>query len=131
MSKTQIGDKQTFAFETCRYRDCSPRDFQTVDIYVAGKRITVQDNTAFVPQFLGSIDASRTYLKRDISWLQYRDELDGMNLTEAHLYLAKRELSFLHWGPTTDDVSSQLIVFQNSLWITAFLYSENQDWETN
>lgn len=130
---TVIGDKRTFAFETSPCNQFPGHPFLTVDIYVAEKLVTVRDNVAFVPQFLGDIDATRHQMRHDLRWLQYRDDLADMNLTNAHLHLSKTEgwLKFLNWGPTTDDISCHLIVYQDSLWMTVFLYSENPDYETN
>lgn len=131
---TIIGDKRTFAFETSSsFVTGSANQFLKVDIFVADKLLTVVDNTVYVPQFLTSLESTTRFMRHDLSWLQYRDDLSGMNLTEAHLYLRKNEgwLKFLNWGPTTDDVSCHLIVYLNSLWITTFLYSENSDFETN
>lgn len=125
-----IGDKQTFAFETSRRDKYLTHQVLTVDIYIAGKRLTVQDNAVYVPQFLGDIDAAQRHMRNDLGWLQYRDDLSDMNLTEGHLHLAKTQPSFLNWGPTTDDISCQLIAFRNSLWITVFLYSEYPDHES-
>ncbi len=130
---TVIGDKRTFAFATSPCNQFPGQPFLTVDIYVADKRVTLRDNVAYVPQFLSDIDSTHQHMRHSLSWLQYRDDLCDMNLTEAHLYLAKTEgwLKFLNWGPTTDDISCHLIVYQDSLWITVFLYSENRDYEKN
>jgi len=130
---TMIGDKRTFAFETSPCAQSSSDQFLTVDIYVAGKRVTILDNTVWVPHFLGHIEETHRHLRNNLKWLQYRDDLAGMNLTETHLYLWRTEgwNKFLDWGPTTDDVSCHLIIFQDSLWITFFLYSENPHHETD
>ena len=130
---TVIGDKRSFAFETSSCTDYPSDKFLTVDIYIADKCVTILDNSAYVPQFLGDIEATLNHMRNNITWLQYRNDLSDMNLAEAHLHLSKTEdrLKFLQWGPTTDDISSHLIVFQDSLWITAFLYSENPDYEIN
>lgn len=130
---TVIGDKRSFAFETSICDGYLSDQILTVDIFVADKRLTVLDNAAYVPQFAGDIDAEQHYLRNNLAWLQYRDDLSGMNLTLAHLHLSRTEdwSQFLNWGPTTDDISCQLIAFRDSLWITCFLYSENPDYETN
>ena len=130
---TLIGDRRTFAFETSLCVDHAPAQFLTVDIFAAGKLLTVRDNAAYVPQFAGDLDAEQNHRRHDLTWLQHRNDLADLNLTQAHLHLAKTEgwLKFTNWGPTTDDISCHLIVLQNSLWITAFLYSENPDYEKN
>ncbi|WP_413431586.1 hypothetical protein [Crateriforma spongiae] len=130
---TVIGEKRTFAFETAPCDEYPSEPYLTVDIYVADKLLTIRDNVAYVPQFLGDVDATCNRMRHNLSWLQYRDDLADMNLTDAHLHLSNTEgwLKFLNWGPTTDDISCHLIVYQDSLWITAFLYSENPDYETN
>lgn len=129
----RIGDKTTLAFETSVSAEFPPPAYLIVDIYIANKLATVRDNTVFVSQFLGDMRATHRYLKKQIAWLQYRDDLADMNLTQAHLHLAKTEgwLKFLDWGPTTDDISCHLIVYNAALWITAFLFSENSDYEVN
>ncbi|WP_157593991.1 hypothetical protein [Rubripirellula obstinata] len=133
MPMTLIGDKRSFAFETSPCDEHAPDEFLTVDIFVADKLLTILDNAAYVPQFCGDIDAEQNHRRHDLTWLQRRDDLTGMDLTQAHLYLTKTEhwSQFLNWGPTTDDISCHLIIFRESLWITAFLYSENPDYDTN
>ena len=130
---TVIGDKRTFAFETYPCSENPSERYLTVDIYVADKLLTVRDKVAFVPHFLLKIDTTCNWMRNNLSWLQYREDLAGMNLTDAHLHLSRTEgwNIFLDWGPTTDDISCHLIVYRDSLWITAFLYSENPDYETN
>jgi hypothetical protein len=130
---TVIGDKRSFAFETTSCDQFPGESYLTVDIYIADKRLTVRDNVVYVPQFVGDLDATYHRLLHSLSWLQYRDDLSDMNLTQAHLHLAKTEgwLKLINWGPTTDDISCHLIVYQDALWLTVFLYSENHDYETN
>ena len=129
----EIGDKRSFGFETSNCGDCPSEQFLTVDIFIAGKLLTTSDNSAYVPHFAGVVDATQRHLRNDLAWLQYRDDLSALNLSEAHHYISRTEgrESFMNWGPTTDGFSCHLIVFRGSLWITAYIYSENPDHETN
>ena len=74
-----IGDKSKVAFIVGRR---TSRDLRVVDIYVGNILVTYYDHTAYVPQFVHSIEC-------DI------DDLVGKKIDHSD--------RFMDWGPTTDD----------------------------
>ena len=128
-----IGDKSRLAFVTSPYEDHSTASALTVDIFVGGRTLTIRDNIAYVPGFTCAMEYSVRYYAKAIDWLLPDPAIDGMNLTEAHLYYYynDRSRTCFDWGPTTDDISSFLIPYNDTIYLTYFLYSENPDHETN
>ena len=57
-----FGDKQRFAVEVGEFRGDSDR-LRRVDLWAAGRWLTCDDNTAFVPQFCMSVQDT-------LSWIQ-------------------------------------------------------------
>jgi hypothetical protein len=85
---TLFGDRATLAFEV---GDPSPESaaLRSVDHWAAGRWLTCDDNTVFVPQFCMSLESS-------LRWLNAAP--DGV--VEAR--------GFMAWGPTTDNVQTLL-----------------------
>lgn len=128
-----IGDKSQLAFVTSPYEDHPTSSSLTVDIIVGGRTLTLRDNIAFVPGFTCAMEYAVKYYAQSIDWLLPDPAIDGMNLSEAHLYYFHNDRSRIcfDWGPTTDDISSFLIHYNKTVYLTYFLYSENPDYESN
>jgi hypothetical protein len=128
-----IGDKSRLAFVTSPYEDHPTSSSLTVDIIVGGRTLTLRDNIASVPEFTCAMEYAVQYYAQSIDWLLPDPAIDGMNLPEAHLYYYDNDRSrtCFDWGPTTDDISSFLIPYNNTIYLTYFLYSENPDHATN
>ncbi|MBV1855922.1 hypothetical protein [Catellatospora tritici] len=99
----RIGDRATFAMEIGAYTG----GLRVVDIWAGGKRLTVDDNFAFVPAFLRLIrpDAARVRL-RELP----PSPFPGRPGEEVFRLLAadeeqRYEYGFLRWGETVDNVS--------------------------
>lgn len=128
-----IGDKSKLAFVTRRDENYPTSSTLIVDIIVGGRIITHRDNIVFVPGFTCAIEYAVQYYAQSIDWLLPDPAIDGLNLSEAHLYYRDkdRSRSCFNWGTTTDDISAFLVPFNKAVYLTYFLYSENPDYETN
>ena len=128
-----IGDRKKLAFVTFPYDDHPNSSSLAVDIIVGGRTLTLRDNIVFVPGFACAMEYSVQYYAKSIDWLLPDPGIDGMNLSEAHLHYFHKDRSrtCLDWGPTTDDISSYLVPYNNAVYLTYFLYSENRDYECN
>jgi hypothetical protein len=128
-----IGDKSKLAFVTSPYEDHPTSSSLIVDIVVGGRTITRRDNVVYVPGFTCAMEYSVNYYAKTIEWLLPDPAIDGMNLSEAHLFYLRKDRSAVcfDWGPTTDDISSFLVHYDNSVYLTYFLYSEYPDYESN
>lgn len=128
-----IGDKSKLAFVTSPYEDEPTSSTLTVDIVVGGRTLTCSDNIVYVPGFASAMEHSVNYYAKSIEWLLPDPAIDGLNLSEAHLHYFRndRPPNCFDWGPTTDDISSYLVHYDNAIHLTYFLYSENPDYESN
>jgi hypothetical protein len=128
-----VGDKSKLAFVTSPYENHPTSSSLTVDIIVGGRTLTLRDNIVYVPGFTCAMEYSVNYYAKSIEWLLPDSAIDGLNLSEAHLHYFRNEplRSCFDWGPTTDDISSFLVYYDNAVYLTYFLYSENPDYESN
>jgi hypothetical protein len=128
-----IGDKTRLAFVTTTYEDHPTSSVLTVNIIAGDRTLTTRDNIVYVPEFTCAIEYAVNRYAESTHWLQPVPEIDGMNLVEAHLYFFNNDRSrrCFDWGPTTDDISSYLVPHNDTLYLTHFLFSENEDYETN
>ncbi len=128
-----IGDKSKLAFVTSPYEEHPTSSSLIVDIIVGGRLLTRRDNVVYVPGFTCAMEYSVNYYAKTFDWLFPDPSIDGMNLSEAHLHYFVKDPSAtcFDWGPTTDDISSYLIQYNNAVYLTYFLYSENPDFATN
>jgi len=83
MLKMDIGDKSKLAFVI---GERAGQDLRMVNVYVGGELVTYYDNTAYVPQFVHSIEREALAIENN-------------NISDEYV--------FLNWGPTTDDVSAR------------------------
>lgn len=124
-----VGSRKTFAFETAVSPQHAPREWLMVNLYLGEKRLTAKRSIVSTPEFCHALRATYHEMHSRIGWLQYDTELDGLNLTQAHLHLLSRSREsdnlFRYWGPLTYDCPTFPIAFRNALWLTTFLFSEN------
>ena len=93
-----IGNKETFAFVI---GDKINRDLREVNIWVSNELVTYIDNTAYLPQFISSLEKELADLK------------DG-NVDSEYI--------FLNLGPTLDDVSARVELDGNMVFLKCLLY---------
>ena len=76
------------------------RDLRIVDVYVGDILVTYYDNTAYVPQFIHSIESEAS-------------DIEKRNISDQYF--------FLNWSPTTDDVSARGELDNDNLRLTCEL----------
>ncbi|MGB4812825.1 MAG: hypothetical protein WBP13_10170 [Methylophilaceae bacterium] len=92
-----IGDTNKIAFII---GERTSRDLRAVSIYVGGELITYDDNVAYVPQFIHSIECEAA-------------DLEQRNISNEYF--------FLNWGATTDGVSARGLLEGDHLRLNATL----------
>ncbi len=113
-----VGDPSRLAFEI----GAEDGGLRTVDIWLAGRRLTVDDNAAFVPQFCVSIERDAELLESDHDW---SPSTDATNALDAHRWCrgddsgGAERFWFMHWGPTTDNVITFLFELDGQMVITS------------
>jgi hypothetical protein len=105
-----FGDKKRFAAEVGEFSDDSTQ-LRRVDLWAAGRWLTCDDNTAYVPQFCMSVQGT-------VNWLQSGCDLSlplpGLSPVETHRRLldiddgSREQFWFPRWGPTTDNVTAHV-----------------------
>lgn len=115
------GERERFAFEIGPPdREHPTTGTRRVDVYAAGRWLTCDDNSVYVPQFAYALEASIAWLLRDPAFYKFsrpypelstEDNLRRLladveaGVSGGHEY---RDYSFMNWGPTSDNVSSCL-----------------------
>jgi hypothetical protein len=121
----RIGDVNALAIETGEFRG---RGIRRVDIWIAKKWLTCNDNSAYLPTFCPDVE--------DAIWWLYSDPqlelpFSGLSVTENHIRVrAERGKSrerhrFFNWGPTTDNVICFLFRHLASLHLTFEFWRDN------
>ncbi|MBN1209667.1 MAG: hypothetical protein JXB05_32765 [Myxococcaceae bacterium] len=128
---TLIGNSEVFSFSLGEPDESL---LQEVDIYVAGRRVTVMDNTVYLPGFTYALERSASYWRK-ADGHRYADYFSGMSAIEAHDFLRGTQeegsalhgpegdvlfnrCSFLDWGPTTDASLCFLVPVNGLLYLT-------------
>ena len=121
-----FGDKGRFAAEVGEFWDGSDQG-RRVDLWAAGRWLTCDDNTAFVPQFVMSVRST-------LDWLRWGCDLSvpfpGLSPAEAHRRLldlddgSRQRFWFPLWGPTTDNVTGHVFRVGDRLVITFEFWRE-------
>jgi ABC-type transporter MlaC component len=76
-----IGDKESFAFEIA---DHSEGHMRVVDIWINGISICCDDNTVYLPQFIGSLDY---FLSNELGLKKYGKYFHGLTPEEIHRFI--------------------------------------------
>jgi hypothetical protein len=110
----RFGDRAKFAVEVSGVWPPPPApatgELRTVDLWAAGKRLTTDDNTAFLPTFIGLLRSTAARVShREVGPrpFPHRSPKDIFQLLHADDETAFRERFWLmHWGETVDNVTS-------------------------
>jgi hypothetical protein len=127
-----IGNKSTFAFEIGQHS--SETELRTVDIVIGNRYVCRDDNSAYVPQFIASMqcDIERIF---DNDWNKYHEYFKRKSINEIHEFILRtrtegtREYDieddsiyplhkFLDWGPTTDNLCCFIIPINDKHYLT-------------
>lgn len=96
-----IGNKDTLAFVL---GDKIDKELQNIDIWIANELVTFVDNTAYLPQFISSLESEL-------------DDLKSGNVDSDYI--------FLNLGPTLDDVSVRVELHGSQIFIKCCLYTDD------
>ena len=112
----QFGTRQTFAIEIGGYQSPSS-ELRVVDVYADGQFLTCDDNTVYLPAFIGALQSDIQRMSADhtpchdampfetLSPIENHRRLLADAETDNDLHLFHR---FMDWGPTADNVSMHL-----------------------
>jgi hypothetical protein len=113
---TLLGDKQRFAVEVGEFDEVGRSwgggdQLRHVDLWAAGRRLTCDDNTAFVPGLCMDVRDTRNWLR---SGSDLSRPYTGISLPETHRRLleaddgSREQFWFPMWGPITDNICGHL-----------------------
>jgi hypothetical protein len=131
----RFGDRRRFAAEVGEFYAKGPTAaLRRVDLWAAGRWLTCDDHTAFVGQFLGSVEHSLEWLRSgpDLSLPfpglspeeTFRRLYATNDLDDEETWLRERFWHLLRWGPTTDNLSALLFRRGDHLLITFEFWRE-------
>lgn len=127
-----LGDKQRFAVEVGEIAEAGKSwgggdQLRRVDLWAAGRWLTCDDNTAFVPELCMDV-------RDTLNWLRSGSDLSpphaGVSLVETHRRLldvddgTREQFWFPLWGPITDNVSGHVFRDGELLSITLEFWRE-------
>lgn len=122
---TIIGSREIFAFDFDP--EPAPHGLQRVDIWVAGIRLTCDDNSPYMPQFWDSVESTLCHVLSGRG-LVLTDH--SLTVEELHRRAANQEDGyerhrFMYWGPTTDNISSFIFLRDGNATITFEFWRES------
>ncbi|MGW3786568.1 hypothetical protein ACWD5Z_18440 [Micromonospora chokoriensis] len=115
-----FGDRATFAVEV---GEIQPPSLRVVDVWVAGRQLTVDDNSAFVPSFSHAMRSSAAQVRRrDIRPCPFpgHSPEETFRLLQADETGFAEHFWFLRWGETLDGVSTYAYLEQDLVIVFAF-----------
>ncbi|KUJ46996.1 hypothetical protein [Micromonospora maris] len=101
----RFGDRATFAVEVGRV---GSHQLRVVDLWAAGKRLTTEDNWAFLPFFIRVMRSSAAQVRRrDVKPCPFpgRAPEEIFRLLHADETEFREQFWFMRWGETVDNVS--------------------------
>ena len=110
-----FGDRATFAVEV---GEIQPTSLRIVDLWVAGKRLTIDDNSAFVPSLSHAMRLSAEQVRRrDVKPCPFpgRAPEEIFGLLHADETEFREQFWFLRWDEIVDNVSTYAYLEQHEL----------------
>ncbi|GIH19000.1 hypothetical protein [Rugosimonospora africana] len=123
--RRSLGNRATFAVEVA---DTEPHALRTVDVWAAGKRLTIADNSAFVPSFSRAMRSSAAQARRhDVKPcpLPGRSPEEIFRLLHADHTEFREQFWFMQWGETIDNVATYAYLDNNDLVIVFAFWRED------
>lgn len=117
----RFGDRARFSMEI---GEITPPSMRTVDLWAAGKWLTTDDNTAFLPTFIPLLRSTAARVRRrDITPCPFpeRSAEETFELLNADETDLREQFWLLHWGETVDNVTSYAYLDGDDL-VIAFGY---------
>ena len=133
-----IGDKNAFAIDVgVNYQG---NQIRKIDVVINNQYVCVDDNSAFVPQFITSLAFDIEQLKK-ADFNKFDNYFEGLTVPEIHEFILNTRTEgaeefdleddqiyplhcFLDWGPTTDNISSFLIPKNKEMYLTHQFWRE-------
>lgn len=115
-----FGDRATFAVEV---GEIEPPSLRVVDLWMVGKRLTTDDNSAFVPSFSHAMRSSAAQVRRrDVKPcpLPGRAPEEIFRLLHADETGFQEQFWFMQWGETVDNVSTYAYLEDDLVIVFAF-----------
>ncbi|MGA3525400.1 hypothetical protein [Melissospora conviva] len=115
-----FGDRATFAVEI---GEIEPHQLRAVDLWAAGKRLTTDDNWAFLPFFSRVMRSSAAQVRRrDVKPCPFpgRAPEEIFRLLHADETEFREQFWFMQWGETVDNVSTYAYLDDDLVIVFAF-----------
>ncbi|MFG1834245.1 hypothetical protein [Micromonospora chersina] len=115
-----FGDRATFAVEV---GEIQPPSLRAVDLWLAGKRLTTDDNSAYVPFFASALRSSAAQVRRrDIKPCPFPGHTpeEIYRLLHADEAEFREQFWFMQWGETVDNLSRYAYLEDDLVIVFAF-----------
>ncbi|MEV1317811.1 hypothetical protein AB0J14_17220 [Micromonospora arborensis] len=115
-----FGDRSTFGVEV---GEIQPPSLRVVDLWVAGKRLTIDDSSAFVPSLSHAMRSTAAQVrKRDVKPCPFpgRDPEETFRLLHADETEFREQFWFMQWGEIVDNVSTYAYLDRDLVILFAF-----------
>ncbi|TYB37841.1 hypothetical protein FXF50_13030 [Micromonospora sp. AP08] len=115
-----FGDRAAFAIEV---GEIQPPSFRVVDLWVAGKRLTTDDNSVFVPFFASALRSSAAQVRRrDIKPCPFPGHTpeEIFRLLQGDDTEFREQFWFMQWGETVDNLSRYAYLEDDLVIVFAF-----------
>ncbi|SBT45442.1 hypothetical protein [Micromonospora auratinigra] len=115
-----FSDRATFAVEI---GEVEPSQLRVVDLWAAGRRLTIEDNSAFLPYFIPVLRSSAARVRRrDVAGCPFpgRTPEEVFRLLHADETEFREQFWFLRWGETVDNVSAYAYLDEDLVIVFAF-----------
>ncbi|WP_028569320.1 hypothetical protein [Salinispora tropica] len=121
----RFGDRATFAVEI---RAVEPHQLRVVDLWAAGKRLTSNDNWAFLPSFIHAMRSSVAQVRRrDIKPCPFPglEPEEIFRLLHADETEFREQFWFMQWGETVDNVVKYAYLDEDVVIVFAFWQADH------
>ncbi|WP_018790403.1 hypothetical protein [Salinispora arenicola] len=116
----RFGDRATFAVEI---GEVEPHQLRVVDLWAGGKRLTTEDNWAFLPFFIRAVRSSAAQVRRrDVKACPFpgRAPKEIFRLLHADETQFREQFWFMQWDETVDNVFKYTYLEEDLVIVFAF-----------
>ncbi|GAB2872783.1 hypothetical protein GCM10027176_87900 [Actinoallomurus bryophytorum] len=116
----RFGDQATFAVEV---GEAESPQLRIVDLWAAGKRLTTDDNSTFLPFFCPAMRSTAAQVRRrDVRPCPFpgRSPEETFRLLEQDKTAFREHFWFMEWGETVDNVSRYAYLDDDLILVFAF-----------
>ncbi|SCL22349.1 hypothetical protein GA0074692_1378 [Micromonospora pallida] len=121
----RFGDRATFAVEI---GEVEPHQLRVVDLWAAGRRLTTEDDWAFLPFFIRVVRSSAAQVRRrDVKPCPFpgRTPEEIFRLLHTDETEFREQFWFLQWGETVDNVSMYAYLDDDLVILFAFWQADH------